>query len=411
MVEPAEDAPSTTRRSVRGASLSVGSSLLGALINGGLLIWLTRSGRLAEIAGYTVGTVAASLISVVLTAGTSFAYLTGSDDLRERIRRWRVAVVLPALLIASMGVTALYSALDYSAVNVSAAVLAVALNGVAELQYADLHRELRYGRSAAAATASKAVGAGLALWLLPLGPALLVGAVVQFLVLQGFLRADRLRPPRPLFVRGRTVPPKECAPLAAYSIAEYSGSRLDTLALSVVAAPATVGAYAAIYGIYQFVTSLTYTAISSLVPMRNRFVSSRDEEKSLRRVEGVLLALSVLGVGVGLATAEIVVAVTGLGDGEAVTWLRLLLLATPFFLYNRIVASRHIAKRDYRAAVRVPLSILACSVPLLLLLIPLLGATGAAAATLGQEAAGALVMTVLVRRSTPSDAAGGRPQS
>lgn len=381
----------------RPIAVSLASTLINAALSGGLLVLLSRSGRLEEIADYTVGTVGASAAAALLSAGTSFAYLTGDDVMRRRVLRWRLLVVLPLLIAIAAAVGVFYEHLGYGGVGVATAAAAVAINGVGELQYGDLQRSLRYERAAAGAIVTKAVGAGLALSLLPLGPALLAAALLQVPLLHCLSVGDRMNL-HALAGRSAVRPPRTVAPLAAYAAAEYAGSRMDTAALSIVAAPATVGAYGAVYSIFQFSSSLAYAAVSSLIPLRNRYVREPGQERTLRRMEALLVLATVAGMLGVVLVADRIVEVMRLEGSGAATWLRLLALATPFYLVNRITASRLIAKRAYAQAVRVPLFILLAGVPLLVLLLPRHGAQGAAAATLGQELAAAILLGLVALR-------------
>ena len=388
----------------RAVTFSVSTNLISASLTGAMVLTLTRLDRLGEIAAYTVGTVAASFVAVLLTAGSSLAYLTGDDELRGRVRRWRLVIVLPMLSVASFAVGALYVSKGYSGVQVTAVALAIALNGVAELQYADLQRGLKFERCAMASLGSKSLALVLCVTVTTLGVALMIAAALQVVALQMLLGRRRLRLPSPLLAGATTFPPRQVTPLAIYSGAEYTGARLDTAALSFMASTHTVGAYGVVYTLFQLISSLGYTAATSLIPLRNRYTAVPDQESTLRRVErGLIVVSAVVAIGGWFAAAPLLTGLLHLHDTSAVLWLRLLLIAMPFYLVNRTVASRRIARGAYWQALHVPGLILAIGLPLLVVLLPRFGATGAAVATLGQEVSAAmLLLAVASVRSRPS---------
>lgn len=392
-------APPRRRSTVTGFVLVTGSTLVGGVLGAVLIALAAHRDEIDEIAAYTVMSGVLALVGVAVGGGGSMLYLGGTDADRQAVRSQRVLVVLPALAVAALAVLAAYGPRGYPAAALLATAATFVANNLAELPLAQLHRDLRFHLIAAPTLAGKVVAlAAFALGLRVTG-ALLVGAVVNLVAfeliagrsgLAGQLRQDRPTwgATRRAFRSGRG--------LYAYTLAELFALRVPGLGLSLVVPVAVMGVFGAVATAFQAVLTVFQSGLNMVLSLRAQAPTRRSDAELLSIGAGVL-ATAVIAAGAPWLTQRVI----GLDLPEAAEWLRVLGLALPFFLVNRIAATHAIADGHHGRAAALAGGLAVSTTAALVAMTALAGATGGALATLLGEAgvSAALLGLWLGRRS------------
>ncbi|MGH3719188.1 MAG: hypothetical protein ACRDRI_10195 [Pseudonocardiaceae bacterium] len=378
-----------------------GSTLLGGLLNALLIALAARHGQGAEIAAYTVMTAVLAIVGVVVGGGSSVLYLSGTEDERRAVRSQRILAVFPSLVLAASAVALFYGVRGYSALALTAAALVFIGNNLAELSLSQLYRDTRFLRTAVPTYLSKAGALAAFVAGAPLTMALLVGAVVNLASLeflagpQSSLRA--MRHDRPTAAAARRALRSGRA-LYAYTGCELYALKVPSIGLSLVFPVNVMGAFGAVAAAYQALLQVFQSGLLMLVSLRARRHSGLDQAQTHRRdaeltsLGAGILCAAVLVLGAPLLTMHVL----RLHVPESSTWLRILGLAVPFFLFNRIIATNAIGDARYSAAARIAVSLAVLSTVSLTIAIPPLGVTGGALSTLCAE--GVVAGTLLARR-------------
>ncbi|WP_346535167.1 hypothetical protein [Micromonospora sp. DPT] len=380
------------------------SGLASGLLNAAVLALSARNGQTGEIATYAVVTAALTLVAVAVAGGSPLLYISGDAGQRRAVRSQWVFLTLPIMALGTLAVGAFYSRSGYEW-PAMLAVGAVAMgNNLALLQLSDLARDLRFGSSALVICGCKVPALVMVAGGARLSTALLVAAAVQFLVAEACLgRRSWLRPGQlaDLSPRRALSVFRMNRHLFTYTVAEYFGGRVTTVALSLLATPRVMGAFGAVISIYQALGGVLLATLR--VPMVGRVRSRQgigsaapDRQAELVAVLGAAMIAAVTMV----AAPWIVGDLLRLPSPGAVLWLMLLAAALPFLTVVRAVTLNQIGDAAYRQATRIMLLNAGLITPLALVAVPLAGPTGAAAATLAAEVltAAALGLAVLGRR-------------
>ncbi|MGH3870146.1 MAG: hypothetical protein ACRDSR_01305 [Pseudonocardiaceae bacterium] len=384
-----------------GFVLVTGSTLLSGLLNALLIALAARRGEIAEIAAYTVMAAVLAIIGVAAGGGSGMLYLSGTEDERRAVRSQKMLVVLPALLLAALAVGSFYSTRGYSTLALAAAALVFIANNAAELSMAALYRDMRLLRTAVPTYLSKAGALVTFLAGAHLTTALLVGAILNLVSLE--LLAGRssalhaMTNDRPTAAAARRAFRSGRA-LYVYTVAELYTLKAPSIGLPLVVPVHVMGAFGAVAAAYQALLQVFQSGLLMLVAMRARRrlgpdpIAGKRHDAELLSLGGGILCTMVIIVG----APSLVTHVLALTSPEVSTWLRILGLAIPFVLFNRIIATNAIGDARYRAAARIAVSLAVLSTVSLAIAIPLLGVTGGVLATLCAE--GVIAATLLARR-------------
>ncbi len=393
----------------RGANLRnfivvTGSTLLGGLLNALLIALAARRGEITEIAAYTVMTAVLAMVGVALGGGSGMLYLSGTEDERRAVRSQKLLAVFPGLVLAALAVTTFYGARGYSTLALAVAALVFIGNNFAELPMAQLYRDMRFLRTAIPTYLSKAGALAAFVAGAPLTMALLVGAVINFASFE--LLAELNSPLRAMSNDRPTIAAARRAfrssrGLFVYTMSDLYALKIPSIGLSLLVPVNVMGAFGAVAAAYQALLSVFQSGLLMLVSMRARRRLGLGQSETHRHDAGLMS----LGAGVLCAVAVVVVApwlttnVLRLELSQASTWLQILGLAIPFFLFNRIIATNAIGDARHVTAAKIAVSIAVLTTALLAIAIPLLGVTGGVLATLCAEA---IVAGTLLARRLPS---------
>ncbi|GGM04720.1 MULTISPECIES: polysaccharide biosynthesis C-terminal domain-containing protein [Micromonospora] len=403
---------------VRGQTVVAAlASLLGGLLNAGILALSARAGQTGEIAAYTVMLSALAVVTVLLAGGASLLYLTGDDRQRQAVRSHRLLIVLPVMALSAVGVTTVFATRGYGVPALATSAVVAIGNNLGELYLGDLARRLRFGTAAVVTTAPKVAALVLLLTGVPLTMALAVGAVGQLVAGEALVsRGAAGRGPlwHRLSMRSAVAAFGMNRQLMAYNLAEVFTGRAGGVALSTVASPHVVGTYGAVYNVYVALVAVLYQGLRVPMAARVRTRQAAFRNSGGREGEALMVAAAVLAAVGGLYWAPwLSTGLLGLTEPESTHWLQLLAVALPFLTASRAVGLRRIADGDYRAATRLTVLTAGLTGIGLLVLVPTWGPAGAAGATTVAEVltVGVLVVVAAVRagplrRRRPSEPGG-----
>lgn len=388
-------------RAAIGDSLALSAArVLNGLLNATIIAFSARQGQTDQIAAYTVVTAALGLVAVVTGGGSSLLYVTGTEKDRRFVRSQRVFIVLPCMVVGIALVTAWYVPRGYQAVALLVVGIVVLGNNVAELQYGDLARQLKFVSSAAVSCGSKLPAIALVAAGVPLTASLAVAAISQFVAAELLLRGSSWisrsglsqlskSDARNALMKNRN--------LFAYSIAELYNGRAPSLVLSMLVTPHIMGCYGVVVNAYQAFGSVSYAALQVRMATKARQRLGLDANAvGSRSAEMLPIAGSIAAAaGVFWLAPWITVSALNLPIGESVMWLRILAVALPLYIVNRSIAMNFIANGSHQEARRTALAITTLLTLSMVVLLPAYGPLGASLATLVAE--GLVVVLGFVR--------------
>jgi hypothetical protein len=388
--------PTAMSRSGRLSPLILSAaSVLNGVLNAVLIALSSRRGQINEIGAYTVMTAALSLVSIITGGGSSLLYVTGNDRERRSVRSQRIFVVLPCLVVASTVLAAWYIPRGYQASALLTAGLVVIGNNVAELQYGDLARQLRFFPSAAMSCGSKLPAVALLALGVPLTAALAAAAITQFGVAEMLLGKSSwicLRGFSQLSPRDARRALLSNRHLFVYSVAELYNGKIPSLALSMFANPSRMGCFGVVVNVYQAAVSVLYASLQVSMAAKARQRQGIDSLAVQSRSADVFPVAGsvVVAVAVFWLAPWLTSTVLTLPLFEASLWLRILAIALPFCIVNRSTMFGFIADGDHSGARRHALTIAALLTIALAALLAEYGPLGTSSATLFAEGVAAL---------------------
>jgi peptidoglycan biosynthesis protein MviN/MurJ (putative lipid II flippase) len=155
---------------------------------------------------------------------------------------------------------------------------------------------------------------------------------------------------------------------------------------------------------YFGVVGVLYAFLQAILPLRRTIIEDPGGglfPEAVTRVRSWGIALGcAAGAVLFVSSGTLTRTVLHIDGDEAAHWLMLFAASLPFFLLTRAVAFEAIASRSYWQATSIVAVPGITGVVLLLVLIPVWGAAGAAITSLAQEVVGSAVIVVrrLVRR-------------
>ncbi|MFF5177982.1 hypothetical protein ACFY2Q_08150 [Micromonospora sp. NPDC000316] len=373
---------------------------MSGLLNAGMLAYSARQGQTGELAAYSVMTAALTWVAILIMGGSSLLYVSGNDDERRSVRSQRLLLAVPAMVVATLLIAGAYAGRGYGTAALISAGGVLILNSLAELRFSDLIRGMRFLAAAAALTTTRLLATLLLIAGVPLTFALAVGAA-SYLLTTEVLACRGRSGTRPMW-RDLSLPAARRAfrlnrQLFTYSLADAFTGKASTIAISLVAGPHVVGCFGALISIYQALIAVVFSGLRVPMAIRTRRRHNLGPTEAVNR-DGEVISIG----GATLIAAVVIVSapwlatsVLGLQIPASATWLQLLALALPFTTVNRAFALNRIGDGNYRAATRVVVSISVAVAGGLLVQAMGLGPAGAAATTLGAEAAVAGVLVSL----------------
>ncbi|MFG1871665.1 hypothetical protein [Micromonospora arborensis] len=407
---PFGEAPTPRRRrprriasSTRHSLVASSTNLLNGLLNAALLAWSARHGQTDEIAAYVAVTAALSLVAIVVAGGSPLLYISGDAEQRRAVRSQWVFVTVPCLVLGTVAIGSLYSRSGYEWPTMLSIALVAIGNHHANFQLGDLARELRFVGTAVVVCGCKIPALVLVALGGHLSSALLIAALIQFVAAEAFLgRRSWLRPRllAELSLRRAFSAFRMNRHLCTYSIAEYWGGRMTTVLLSLLVTPQVMGAFGAVFSVYQAQTGVLTAALRVSLVGRVRHRQGLGNVNEGRQGERIaLLGAMVIALVSAIAAPWIVGDLLRLPPHGPALWLVLLAVALPFMTIVRAVTLNQIGDASYRQATRIMVLNAVLITPLALAAVPLAGPTGAATATLAAEVlTGAVLGLALLRR-------------
>jgi len=190
-------------------------------------------------------------------------------------------------------------------------------------------------------------------------------------------------------------------PLGFFMIALNMYSYIDTVILGVMRSDAEVGWYAASYRVYEGLTYVPSILAAVLTPrLSHLFVSDRQAHRRLfTRVLAVSMILGLVMGGVAIAAARFVlVGIFGPDYAHGVASLQILGAGSLFVFGTWILHAGAISIDLDRRLLVTTVAGLASNIVLNLILIPRMGITGAAAATVAAEALTVILLFAQIQR-------------
>lgn len=334
--------------SARRAALSSVTQISAAGLTTIAMILASRRGLFVDIASYSAGSALTALAAVLLGSGTTLNYLTGNDQQRRAVLRIRTAVVLPGLLVAAA--LSIVLALHSATLSVTGAFfggLFVVFSNLSELPSAALQRNLRTQRILAATLVGRIVTLAMVLFGVLFSISAAAGMAVTFVGLASacwselsFFDRPRLKPSIRLAFSGRT---------AGLALAEASYQK----SLFLVAPYAfSSGAFA---GQFSTLASGQQSVFSALIaPLYSGMANARAHGRGawVRKIESMALLGALTSCVVGILAAKPVVLLLGMPAQQAGPW-RMLMLAIPLGVFNRMVMYRKMGSGDLKSASRL----------------------------------------------------------
>jgi O-antigen/teichoic acid export membrane protein len=191
-------------------------------------------------------------------------------------------------------------------------------------------------------------------------------------------------------------------PVALFSLLGILHFRIDTVLLSLLGSLDDVGTYSAAYRFPEQVLFVPGLFIAAVYPLLAGYAARNDPRIGptvSRSLAFLLLIAFPLAAATAVLAPDLVDLIAGAGFEDAVDPLRLLAFATVFMFANTLFSSLLIVYHEQRRLAWLIAVALLANVALNLVLIPLFGPMGAAAATVVTEGASGAVLAVwAVRR-------------
>jgi hypothetical protein len=401
-------------RSVAGRSsiIATASAFASMLVNAVIVVLSARAGELTEIATYTLMTAVMAVLAVAVGGGSSLLYVSGDEKQRLAVRSQWVFLIFPSMTIGTVVTGLLYSDRGYDWLPMLSVGLVAIGNNLAQLQFGDLAREMRFGAIAWLMVVSKVPALVLVATGTRMTTALVAATIVQTVATEAALG-------RSSWIRRRCL--KQLSPalvisafrmsrnLFVYTLAETYSARAASVALSVFSTPITMGCFGTVLAVYHAVRGSLQSGVRVSMVAKARFRHGLEESQPTGREVEVTAACTAVFATVFLIVAApwITTDLLRLPMPQATDWLRILAVAIPFMIVNMALALRSIGDGEYRNAQRVSLIIAGWLTPMAAVTIPFFGAFGAAFSSLFSEAfaAALLGMAYLISRR-PADLKG-----
>jgi len=395
----------------RGVAQNSALALVGDLASKGGIV------AVMMIAGRGLSTPQFALLATALAIAT---ILTSALDLGSQTLLTREGVAGPpvrggllrALLLARLpmvGLTLLVATVLGATTGhplEALATVAIAAGSAAQLSLTGALRSAQDLRPEAVAKvtggALTLAAAGVCVVLAPRAGAILVAVAAANL----FTLAPMLRAARHVIRRGPGLRPwtalRRAAPLGAMVLATLAYYRSGTIALSMVSTSAQTAAFAAASTIAWGLLCVANAVTTGLLP---RLAAARDEADraavTRRALVWMTVLASVVGGLVALLARPLLVLVFGARYGSAAAPLAMLALATVLIapagvLGTALIAAGHLRPIGVQVGASLAVNLLALAI-----LVPKLGARGAAVATLTCEGAALLLLARAASRSIP----------
>lgn len=413
-------------RSGRGPSLarSLSWSFSGNLIGkaGIVLFTLAAAASLtSENFGELVGLQAAALLAAAawdlgLTTITTREIAAGHVDLggaSRRLLRLRLETAPLGVLAFLFGIWLLGRAVTLNTVVVSIMAVLSVLVGVEVLLVAALEGKLDFRTSSMATSLGRwaAVLATTAVLFLPARPlamfafALCLGEVVAITVAAIRLRRIRSRESGDRMPESAVLSHRAALPFAANGLIQFAYNRFDVLLVAAISSAAIMAAYVPASRIQDAMLLIAATAGSVMLPTAallhsDEAGSARTSRLAWARITLVAVFASLaLSIFVWLVAPSAVPALLGETYQGAVSPIRIIVWSVPLIAFNSVLAAVVSARRRPYYVTAAIGAAAATAMLLTIVLVPPLGADGAAIAATLREVPVALVLIIGARRS------------
>lgn len=410
--EPPLRAGTGARRIAAGTLVQAGGEVAGRLASLALFVAIARELGEGGLGDFVFGTSVAAVLFTFAGFGTDQVVAREVARDRQRAHDLLANVVVLKLLISAALLPLMAAAVTLSGqsahITVALVLLGtgVAIEIVTKSVYAVLQAYERFELVSASLVLQRTLTAAAGIAVLVRGGDLLgVGVVVAAGALIGLLSAvlwlyGRVARPRLSVERSRWAEIARAGIPVGLAIALYAVLlRLDAALLGFLKDSAAVGAYGAAFRIVMATTFVPWAFAAAALPWLSRQVER--EGSSLARayelgLKGLVAILLPVATAVVLYAEPVVELLYGLGFNDAVTPLRILAPIMVLYGVNSFTSTLMISRGRASEFARPAAFVLAQNALFNLVLIPPLGATGAA---LNATLSGALLAGLTERRA------------
>jgi hypothetical protein len=274
--------------------------------------------------------------AVAFGGGTTLKYLTGDIHTRLAIRRVRLFLVAPGLIITSLAAGLIYGATtDLVAVAVILGGITATGNNLSELESADLKREERIVLLLLTNIASRSLAVLILFAGGTFSVAMACAAISGFAALRILTTSQRKMERSETLSIWESIRKSYNRHLIAITLLDVVIMRVPFVVAPILASPQTAGAFAVLLSAQQGVGTLVTTGIQTVMAIRAK-KPIKAVLIRMRRLERQLVALSVAIAFVGAALTPIVVRFLNVETFPHVeTWWLLLMAALPLMALNR----------------------------------------------------------------------------
>lgn len=360
-----------------------------------ILLWATRQGQFADIAGYTAGSSLGAIVAAVAGSGTSLAFITGDRRSQKAVLNVRYIVVLPSLMLAAAASSLVYGfSTELHLLSVAAGGISVALNNLSELESASLERRVDTPRILAASVISRSLGLVAVILGATFSIAMVACAASMYVAL-------RLLSGGKASLSGEQIGLRESLRVAydprlmTVSVLGIMVTRAVPVAIPFFMTATDAGALSALISAQQNITAVLISGLYTIMAARSE---SGALQSWMGRVATMTLAISMGVAVISAVAAPLVIGVLKLGSisGAQVWWVLLSLAVFPFTLNRQtqysLLASGRRAAAAGMLAVNVLLVLLSGGAAVLLCL----NVIWAAVSLISETVVGLAVLTVRV---------------
>ncbi len=384
-----------SRRGTLRALLMPTSQVASSVLTMGVLVIATRRAELPEIAAYSAGAGIAALTATAVGGGTTLAFASGGPMVRASVRRVRIVLVVPVVVVAVVASAFVYSGgTSLAFLPVLFGGLTVAGSNLAELESAHLQGLLHTPTIALSLLASRVIGLVLVALGVRFSLVMLVASGLYFCLLALGVRAVGGAERRLGLSFTEAVRFAYRPSLMGIALLDSAINRLPFLVIPLVAIGAGAGAFASLLSAQQSLSAILISGLYTAMTVRS---GSALIHPWIAPFEKWTVRLAVVAAVLGVVATPLVLRVFSLtlvaGAGR---WWILFVLALPLYARNRRVQYSYVASGRGREALWLLLGVvggvvLSCGLGVLVHL-----SVWVAVAPLLGEAVG-LVVSVIVR--------------
>lgn len=321
---------------------------IGAILALAVLTAATRQGQFTSIASFGAGAAVAALTSVAVGGGTTLAYTTGTTERQRAVRAIRRAIVLPAILIATAGAMAIYSALgDLDPLGVLAGGISTSAGVSAELDASFLRRHLKTGQLISISILNRGIALAAILLGMNFAFAMLAGAVSRALLLSVLTRGDQSRDAG--FHINRSIMSLAYEPnLTGLSILYSVCDRVGALVAPAAATIPVAGGFVAVLSAQQNASAVLMSGLQTTLAARSQ---QRSVLKWANRLDLVFVFAALAGASLMIVAQDPLIAILALEtSSEPGRYWNALAMLIPASIVSRVFDFHFLASGKARNA-------------------------------------------------------------